>query len=269
MHRFEVGNVECVVLNTGRFNLNAETLMGNAPPPARAAACEQYGLDPAAIVFQMNPLVVRTDQHLVVIDPGTAFDARGTLITALAAAGIHPEQITGVIITHGHSDHFNGCVNEDGTPAFPNAPYYIQRAEWDHWFADVNPEPHHAASFQAILGPHKDRMVFLEGDGAIISGFEAVLTPGHSPGHMVVVINQQIICVGDVLQHEVYVGNAAWVGTFDCWPEQVIRIRQALLRRIVDENLLVSTYHFAPPGIGHVVPAGDSYRWLGDSSLSG
>jgi glyoxylase-like metal-dependent hydrolase (beta-lactamase superfamily II) len=263
MHRFLLDEFECVVLNTGRFTMNAATFMSPASPQARASACEKYGFDPDAIVFQMNPLVVNTGQHRVLVDPGTSFDVPKSLINTLHEAGISPGQITAVIITHGHSDHFNGSVNEDGTPAFPNAHYYVQRAEWEHWFAEKNPEPHHAAAFQNILGSIKERVIFLEGEGEIVPGFEAVHTPGHSPAHMAVLVDKRMMCVGDVLQNEVYIEHPEWVGTFDCWPRQVVSTRLALLRRIVDEKLLVSTFHFALPGIGYVVPEGDTYRWEG------
>jgi glyoxylase-like metal-dependent hydrolase (beta-lactamase superfamily II) len=262
VHRFSVNEFECVVLNTGRFPMNAATLMGTASPQARAAACETYGLDPEAIVFQMNPLYVDTGQQRVIIDPGSQGDTPNALVDALHAAGSSPERITSVIITHGHSDHFNGSVNEDGTPAFPNAQYYVQRAEWDHWFAEDNPEPHHAANFQRILGPIQERITFLQGDGEIVPGFESVLTPGHSPAHMAVLVAEQMICVADVLLNAVLVEHPEWTATFDCWPDQVVTTRRALLRRIADENLLVSTFHFEPPGLGRVVPEGDTYRWV-------
>ena len=101
MHRFTMNEFECVVLNVGQFTMNAETLMGTASPQAREAACQKYGFDPDAIVFQMNPLYVNTGQQQVIIDPGTHWDTPESLMNALRGAEIDPGQITHPVLSPG------------------------------------------------------------------------------------------------------------------------------------------------------------------------
>jgi glyoxylase-like metal-dependent hydrolase (beta-lactamase superfamily II) len=47
---------------------------------------------------------------------------------ALAAAGIDPETITPVVLTHVHWDHAGGLVREDGALAFPRAEHVVGEA---------------------------------------------------------------------------------------------------------------------------------------------
>jgi len=57
------------------------------------------------------------------------------MLVQLAAAGVRPEDVRHVVITHAHWDHFNGTTLErDGhlEPAFANARYYLGRADWEH-----------------------------------------------------------------------------------------------------------------------------------------
>lgn len=199
----------------------------------------------------------------MIIDPGRGFGETHALLETLAAAEIDPASITALIVTHGHADHFNGVALPDGSaPAFPNAAIYVQRAEWDHWHSEPNPEPHHAEAFQQILGPLKARITFLDGAGEIVPGIAAVPTPGHSPFHMSVLVHERLICTADVLLNPLLVEHPDWYAQFDCWPEQVVATRRAFLQRCAAENLLVSTYHFVMPGLGQVVPDGDTWRWV-------
>lgn len=52
----------------------------------------------------------------------------------LAAAGIQPDQITHVVITHAHGDHFTGATltcDARRVPRYPRARYVLGRADWD------------------------------------------------------------------------------------------------------------------------------------------
>src|SRR5215469_9783356 len=56
------------------------------------------------------------------------------LLARLGDAGIQPEDVTHVAITHAHFDHFNGTtIEREGhfEPTFPNARYYVGRQDWE------------------------------------------------------------------------------------------------------------------------------------------
>ena len=79
--------------------------------------------------------VVNTGAALILFDSGNGAGRRpnaGRLRELLAGAGIAPEQVDIVALTHFHGDHIGGLM-EDGSPAFPNATYVMGDTEYNYW----------------------------------------------------------------------------------------------------------------------------------------
>ncbi len=262
MNRFALGHFSGVILDVGHILANTHRLFANAPAVTLVAALAKYRLSADTVTLDMHPLVIDTGAHRVLIDPGGLDETPDALMTALKAAEIDPASIDTVIVTHGHADHYRGCMRADGALAFPGAAHYLQRAEWDYWLAVDNPEPYHAETFRRLMPALKAHFTLLDGVGEIVPGIRAVSTPGHSPAHMALLIGERLMYVADVLLHPALVEYPDWFGGFDIMPEAVVETRRRLLRRIADEDLWVSAYHYAAPGTGRILPAGDTWTWL-------
>ncbi len=254
---FQTGSLRGALVTAGQFDMNVPTLLPKAPP----ADLEQEGLDAETIVFTIRSLYLEKGEHRVIVDPG-GLDDPGRLVTALRSAGIDPASIDTVIITHAHMDHCAGGVTAEGHAAFPHARYFLQKREWDHWMAPDNPEPHHVANFRRLLVPIRDRITLLEGDTEIVPGIEGVLTPGHSPGHMVVFVGKELAYTGDALLQPAHVTHPEWTATFDQWPAEVVESRRAFLARLAADGPLVVGTHFPAPGTGRVRAEGEGWRWV-------
>jgi len=105
----------------------------------------------------------------------------------LAAMGIDPEQVAGVILTHYHFDHA-GHVE-----LFPRATLFAQRREHEHWASAVEQElrsgfvePRHLAAIQAADA--EGRLVLVDGTAEVVPGITMVLAPGHTPGQSAVLV---------------------------------------------------------------------------------
>lgn len=113
----------------------------------------------------------------ILIDVG-AFAVRPEFGRQLQAAGVAPESVTDVVLTHAHWDH---AVNY---PLFPAADIWIGRAEMA-WATTVppgfNPLPE---LYVRDLAQHP-RLHLLEDGEAFLGGFTAHLCPGHTPGCLV------------------------------------------------------------------------------------
>jgi glyoxylase-like metal-dependent hydrolase (beta-lactamase superfamily II) len=278
-HRISIGQIDVVVLDDGLFPGPANLFAINAPPAALEEAVTAAGLDPAAILVGVHPLLVETDGQRVLLDTGSGpfAAAPGTLPAALAAEGIAPEEIDVVLITHLHADHFGGGLNAEGGHAFPNARYLINAAEHEFWAADpslnelVIPDEfkqlfrQSISDFLAAMGGTLEQIA--PGD-EIAPGVVAVDAKGHTPGQLAVEVTSDgegLLHIVDVAHiPEIHLEHPDWFLAADNWPAWTAVTRQTLFDRAADENLLVATYHFPFPGLGRVTKDEIGWTWTAE-----
>ncbi len=274
-HRVSVGEIEVVVLDDGGFPGPASLFAVNAPEAALTEVVEAQGWNPDAIPVGIHPLLVETSGQRVLLDTGLgSFDPGGTLMAALAAEEIAPEEIDVVLITHMHFDHFGGGLDAEGKLAFPNARYLINAVEHEFWAAEpsldelVVPE-----EFKQVLRQTaKDFLTAVEGTieqialgDEIAPGVITVDAKGHTPGQLAV----EVTSGGEGLLHIVdvahipalHLAHPDWFLVSDNWPAWTGVTRKALFDRAADENLLVATYHFPFPGLGRVAKEEIGWSW--------
>src|ERR1700739_5156580 len=86
-----------------------------------------------------NPLVVDTRRERILVDTGFGekigppFGNFPRLEANLRRAGITPESIDLVVISHGHLDQYGGLGTKSGAPAFPKAQFVFVDTEWNYW----------------------------------------------------------------------------------------------------------------------------------------
>jgi N-acyl homoserine lactone hydrolase len=108
------------------------------------------------------------------------------LLQRLADRGLAPEDIHMVVMSHSHWDHSLGF------PLFPNAEMVIGRRELE-WALGLAPSdnPSVPGSLMRELADHP-RLRALQGDTELISEVRMIDTPGHSPGHMSMVVTTEM-----------------------------------------------------------------------------
>jgi len=118
--------------------------------------------------------------------PGIRRTAEQVPAVALRAAGVPPEQLRLVILSHLHWDH---CYNLE---SFPNARFLVQAAELR---AAVDPIPTQRAIYEVGLPglqppwlPYFSRLQVLRGDVEVAPGISVCLLPGHTPGLQGVIV---------------------------------------------------------------------------------
>lgn len=285
--RYTVGGIEFAVLNDGIYRYDAGAVFGIVPrvmwervvPPLDALHRIELGL---------NCLLIRSQGHLVLVEtgvggkPGDRDSAspaeEGTLLTALAALGVAPTDITDVVNTHLHADHCGWNTSGTGTegdperPTFPNATYHLAAQEWDD--ANHPNERTRATYLQRNLAPIAGHVRLLDGDGAetpITSEVRFLAAPGHTEGHGVVVLRgggsataEWALFTGDLAQHRVQLERNPWVSGLDVLPLVSMQTKAALMDRCIDENALVIVAHGPYPGVARMTRTDRGYRQLVD-----
>ncbi|MCR6721722.1 MAG: MBL fold metallo-hydrolase [Chitinophagaceae bacterium] len=141
-----------------------------------------------SLLVEIQPFVVVTSRDVLLLDTGLGFEVDGELqlIQNLRKAGIDPNRITKVLMSHLHKDHAGGIAYDSAegrrTLTFPNATYYVQRAEFEYVFEKGAPS--YLPEEVEVLN-HNDRVQWLEGDGKIDNYIRHEITGAHSKYHQV------------------------------------------------------------------------------------
>src|SRR6266851_7211120 len=95
-------------------------------------------LSPDNVVLEQNSPIVNTGDKLVLFDTGMGTlklfgPTTGRQQKSMAEAGIKPEEIDAVVLSHAHIDHIGGIVDSADKVLFPNAQFYIAQSDFDFW----------------------------------------------------------------------------------------------------------------------------------------
>lgn len=276
-YRFPVGRFSCVAIQDDAPSYPIGMFLTNLAKEQYEPWLRQRGEDPQQVELPYTCLLIDTGRHRVLVDTGIGVDLskpnQGKLLPLLRAEGIDPHEIGTVVLSHGHSDHVGGSLNEAGQPAFRNARYVMFPKEWDYWMSnpslaelpvDESFKKGMLASAQKNLRGIQARVDLVDPDTEIVPGVVAIAAFGHSPGQMGLEISsadQSLLFVADAVVLPLHLEYPETVGVTDHLPSEMVATRIRLMEKAAREKSLVSTSHFSFPGLGHVVPKGDRWEW--------
>ncbi|MEZ5279601.1 MAG: MBL fold metallo-hydrolase [Acidimicrobiales bacterium] len=265
MH-WRVGDVTVTRVEERIVAVPAASLLPGATVDLQAATgawLAPYFEPDGRIRLSNHAFVVQTPHRVIVVDtcvghgrerplPGDAgfVDRLGdALPSGLAGVDV-------VVCTHMHFDHVGwNTVEVDGivVPTFPNARYLFARTE----LAALQADDHfdlHSVSIEPVIAAGKADLV--DTDHHIDRWVRLVPTPGHTPGHVSVVIESQgarALITGDAFHSPIQIAHPHVAAEpFDHDSAQSTATRASLLDDLQDTETLVLGTHFAPPTAGHV-----------------
>ncbi len=265
-NKITVGNVEITSLSDGVLefdlcNFFPEIPAENWGPYQQHLNAEQH------VSLNLACFLVRSDGRNIVVDTGLGpkpADAPetpwGELLNDFKEKGVRPEEIDMVVMTHLHRDHVGwNLQSQDGkyVPTFPNARYYMSAKDLE---ASHRPELQEERFTNApqCVWPLEDLglMELMDGEYPLTSELTTLPTPGHTPGHMSIMITsqgQRGLILGDILHNTVQVHETDWVSRADIDPEQTRITRRTLVERLEREGTTVAAVHLPAPGFGKIV----------------
>lgn len=277
-YRFQIGAFDALALSDGGIVSPPERLWTGGTKEQVVAALDAAAMPTTQVELPFAVLLVRTRAECVLIDTGSGRlfgPTAGRLPASLKAAGVRAEEVTSIILTHAHSDHFGGLLDPaTKAPVFPHAKLYIRRREYDYWTSE-NPDTSEMVvrlaptsslftTAREYLHAFADQWHFVEPGDTPLDGIEIVDAAGHTPGQIGVLISSgpnRLLHLADAVHHHaVSFAYPEWNYNYDTLPKLAVEKRQRLLERAASERLRVFGFHLPFPGLGRVRESGATFE---------
>lgn len=269
IHRTRVGALKITVLLDGELKLGQELLKG-----LEAAEAEKLIGSQGPVTTPVNAFLVDTGKHRVLVDAGgPAAWGIGHLAEQLRKAGVKPESIDAVLITHLHGDHVGALLTAEGKRAFPCAQVRLAQAEHDYWMSPAT-EAGMPADRKPMLQAIKAMVAAYQGEGAYrpfapgeapFAGVTALAAPGHTPGHTAYAFGSgkhTFWAIGDVIHFgKVQFARPEVTVSFDTDGPRAAASRLDLWKRAAREKVVLGGAHLAFPGLGHLEARPQGFAW--------
>lgn len=272
-YRFLLGDAKVTALSAGTVDLDLHKLLHGATPEHVDQLLKRNFLE-NPVRTSINVFLIDMDGRRVLVDTGSGklFGGKASrLMDSLAAAGIQPEQIDDVLITHAHIDHIGGLVL-DGKVAFPNATIHISEPDLAFYLQPARPSVPHADAVSSdiaekMLRPYVDagKVKSFTGSTVVLPGITATVLSGHTPGSTVFTLERQgrkLSFVGDMIHSLVQFDEPALTIGFDTDAVRARTVREQMFARIAAGRSLMAAPHLPFPGIGHLRKSGQGYVWV-------
>jgi len=224
------------------------------------------------IRMNMNCVFIDTGSERVLIETGIGdkwsekhvamygIDRKRSLNKSLQAiAGVNANEITIVINTHLHFDHAGGNTKHDesGTlvPSFPNARYFISRAEYEH--AESPSDRDRASYLVENWRPLKEsgQVELKDADYEVVPGLSMETHAGHNRSMQCWRLDrggQTLFGFADLVPTRAHV-PFAWIMGYDLYPVETLEAKKRLLPQAARDGWACLFYHDPQQPLGRIV----------------
>ncbi|WGH79621.1 MBL fold metallo-hydrolase [Jannaschia ovalis] len=258
-------------VSDGSLVLPGDFIFAPMPEAELGPLLAELGVSRDRLTPECNLALLQRGDRTVLFDAGAGPDfmpTAGTLPDALDAAGIAPEAVTDVVFTHAHPDHLWGVLDDFGDPMFPEAAHHMGAAERDYWADPATVDTIGAARATFAVGAARridelgDRIQTFADGAEIVPGVEAVLSPGHTPGHMAF-RTEGVLILGDAITNaHVALARPEWPSGSDQDQALAAETRLRLIDQVLADDLQIVGFHLPNGGMGRLERAGDGFRFL-------
>ena len=266
--RFVLGDFEITTLMAGSgVRDEPQGIFGmNVSAEEFASVSAENNIPSDSFVNGFTPTIVNTGSELVLFDTGLPGEMPGILKT-LEAAGYTADQVDVVVITHMHPDHIGGLMTA-GAPTFPNARYVTGQVEYDFW-SGMEAGNRVGDMVKSNVTPMAEKMSFVAGGDAPVSGITAMEQFGHTPGHMGYMIEsggKSVYIAADLANHYVWsLAYPDWEVRFDADKAGAAAARRKVLGMLAADGVPIIGYHLPFPAVGYVSTRGDGFEYTAAS----
>ena len=252
-------------------------MFGVVPRPLWSPVCPPDERN--RIPMACNCLLIRTPGANILVETGCGdrFSDKDRDIFAVGegirvadqvrSAGVGPDEVTDVVLTHLHFDHAAGALSasEDGLKAtFANAVHWVQAREWQDARSGLSimRSSYIPSDLERLFDSVQVR--FLDGDSEISPAVRTYITGGHTAAHQSVVVagsERTLAYLGDLIPTRAHL-SPYWIMAYDMHPHDTFTQKQAWTQRAFDEGWIVAWDH--DPESYWSVLRSDGRRFLAD-----
>jgi|SRR5450631_3505855 glyoxylase-like metal-dependent hydrolase (beta-lactamase superfamily II) len=219
-----------------------------------------------------NAYLIETGGRRLLIDAGAGVHMgpnAGKMPENLVEAGVAPDDVDAIFLTHCHPDHILGIVNADWNAVFPNAELVVPELDEQFWLhsdpskIDNEYQRAEAERAQKAAAPYSGRTRTISG-GEVARGVTMVPLPGHTPGHsgyMVEGGGKRLFLWGDIVHLPTFQPSRPYASLiFDVDQPLARQTRKQTFEQAIADDLEVGGGHLLAPGFARVERAGTAYR---------
>jgi glyoxylase-like metal-dependent hydrolase (beta-lactamase superfamily II) len=267
-----LGDIRVHVVRDGSFALDGGAFFGVVPRVLweRCQAPDERN----RVRLALNVALVETGGKRVLIDTGIGdksgdkerelygIDRSQTLLAALAALGVQPEDVDVVVNSHLHFDHAGGntrIVDGRPVPTFPKARYVVQMGEWED---ATHPHERSRASYietDYVPIAEAHQLDLVQGEVEVAPGVRVVPAGGHTAYHQMVVIEdggETLLVPTDLVPTTAHL-PLPWITGFDLFPVGTLQAKRRLLEGAAEGGFSLLFYHDMRTPVGRVVKRKD------------
>ena len=236
--------MKIIPLSEGTFTIDSTKLF----IPFDAAGDNLDDRNRGSLLVEVQPFVIVTSKDIILLDAGLGFEINGDLQLHhnLKKAGIQPEEVTMVLMSHLHKDHAGGVGQEreglGSRLSLPNAMYYVQQAEMNFAFEKGFPS---FITEELVCLRNSLEVELLDGDGKIDDYIEYKVTGAHSPYHQVFWIREgnETIFFGADDAPQLHHMKSRFIAKYDYDGRKAMELRQQWWETGENEKWTFLFYH--------------------------
>jgi glyoxylase-like metal-dependent hydrolase (beta-lactamase superfamily II) len=276
VRRLRLGDFDVYSFVESRMHLDGGAMFGVIPKKlwTREMPCDENNL----IALDLNLLLVKAHGRNILVDTGCGdvgsakerkiYGLSGStdMERHLATAGVGPDEIDAVLLSHMHFDHSGGGLKRarDGTVVtrFGRARYVVNAREWHD---ATHPDERTTATYiPEYMRAYADsgQVDTVEGETEWLPGITLSHTGGHTAGHQAIVLRSGKHSLGyfaDIFPTHTHL-KPAWVAAVDTHPLDSMKAKKRILRECVESGTIVAFDHDLALKLARISADGKTFR---------